>query len=213
MFWGKTVHSLGLSLMSSSLGLKLKKGNNYSQKVEDSFHVTQATLVPSGDKDDAQNFTEDIVAVHAVVNEEDYTLCYLGKIDCETLVVQRALNLKFVEGEAVTLYIDVLGDLSTKKKDHGAVHLTGFFDHLLPEDSDIEWPLMFGRDEDCGNLYGDYNTSEEDDCECDDCTVRMILHYMVMIQWQRSKDVHPLLKSSVKTIKMSLEMSLLQNKS
>lgn len=107
-------------------GLKLERGNNYSQSVNGFFHISQATLVHGKDSE----FTSDLLAVHAVVNETDYILCYLGSghasgYDSLHPVIQQSLNLEVADGEEITLYIDYTS--KTFRKDDNVVHLTGYF--------------------------------------------------------------------------------------
>lgn len=132
-------------------GLKLERGNNYSQMVDNSFHISHATLSPGSPGDD---LTATLVAIHAIVNEEDYILCYLGKLGSP--IFQQSLNLDFAEGEKITLYVDHVSDstLSTKSND-SIVHLTGYFipsfsggyhDSVSEDDEDLQDDL--GSEED-----------------------------------------------------------------
>lgn len=107
-------------------GLRLEEGKNYSQLVDYSFHISQATLDPQR-HNGGSDFTASLVAVHAVVDDVDYILCYLGKVvpDSQSpIYVQQSLNLDITEGETITLYIStVFGDEDCTN----TVHLTGYF--------------------------------------------------------------------------------------
>ena len=112
--------------VSLFLGLILEEGKNYSQLVDYSFHISQASLDPQR-HNGGSDFTASLVALHAVVDDVDYILCYLGKVVPESqspINVQQSLNLDFTEGETITLYIStIFGD----KDCTNTVHLTGYY--------------------------------------------------------------------------------------
>lgn len=104
-----------------SSGLKLEKGKNYSQAVDFSFHISHATLGPP---EVGSAFTAGLVRVHAVVEDTDYILCYLGKIpNSDVPVLQQSLDLEISYGEKVTLYMDCV---SSSKDSLNTVYLTGY---------------------------------------------------------------------------------------
>lgn len=137
-------YALQYSLFSSYFsGLKLEEGLDYSQLVESSFHISQATIDFSPDS------TPSLVAVHAEIHETDYILCYLGKLSDSTApIIQQSLNLEIASGEKLTLYMEYVDSDPPKKeieisngkvasvcKDSNpskkgcvkSVHLTGYF--------------------------------------------------------------------------------------
>lgn len=117
--------------------------------MENSFHISNATLT-SFDSDIDTEFASSLVAVHAVVNEEDYTLCYLGKVlDSGNTTLQHSLNLDFSEGEAVTLYIKQISGSNC------TVHLTGHFTGLYDN---------YDSDEDISDLMD--SDLEVEECDC-----------------------------------------------
>ena len=131
-------------LYDSPVGLKLQKGNNYSQVVENSFHISKATLAPADGK---CKFPAGVVAVHAVVDGTDFIICYLGRVESEALVIQKSLNLNIVDGQDISLYIDYVDD-SSPKEEGNAVHLTGYFVQLFPDDTDV----LFESDSDTSDV-------------------------------------------------------------
>ena len=97
----------------------MKNNNRYSQKIETSFLLAQASLDTSsaGDGD---------VQVLLSVDDQTYLLCTLRK----NTVLQSALNINFTAGDKVTFF----------SKGNGIVHLTGSllesFDDLHSDDDD-----------------------------------------------------------------------------
>ena len=98
-----------------------------------SFHISHATLGPP----EGGSFTSGLVAVHAVVEDTDYILCYLGKLpNSEIPVLQQPLNLEISDGEEITLYMDCI---SHEKNSLNTVFLTGYItDFLNTVGSDAE---------------------------------------------------------------------------
>lgn len=102
-----------------AIGLLLKSNKRYSQAVQKSFHISQATLdVKGNDVDDG------VVQVWVQTDESNHLLCNLDK-----KTSQCALDLAISEGETVAFYT----------KGSGVVHLTGY---LMPEEPDFEYGGM-----------------------------------------------------------------------
>lgn len=106
------------------------QGKNYSQVVDYSFHISHATLV--SERGSPSDFATSLVAVHAVVEDNDFTLCYLGQspnvdllrqTNSERPVIQQSLNLDVTAGEKISLYVDCM----IGEENATTVHLTGFF--------------------------------------------------------------------------------------
>jgi FK506-binding nuclear protein len=96
-------------------GLILKSNKRYTQTLEKSFHLAQASLETStaGDSDVQVWFSND---------EQTYLLCTLRK----NTVIQKSLNLNFTVGDKVTFF----------SKGNGVVHLSG---SLMPEGFDDDF--------------------------------------------------------------------------
>ncbi|CAG2113364.1 unnamed protein product, partial [Medioppia subpectinata] len=89
-------------------GVTLETGKRYSQRVEESYHLTMAALEPpSADKTVSKH-----VSIMVEHQKSDYMICTLEP----NRNLQCHLDHMFVEGEEVTYYL--VGD--------GTVHLTGY---------------------------------------------------------------------------------------
>lgn len=97
-----------------------------------SFHISHASLGCENGLD----FTSNLVAIHAVVDDADYVLCYLGMLpNSEVPVIQQSLNLDITDGEEIMLYMD---SVSGKKGNLSCVHLTGYVDGFDAVESESE---------------------------------------------------------------------------
>ena len=86
-----------------------------------SFHISRATLDITNDLLD---LCPNLVSVHALVDDTDYLLCYLGQSkDGNLPILQQTLNLEVTEGENITLYIKQYKKTFVR----ATVHLTGYF--------------------------------------------------------------------------------------
>lgn len=159
----------------SITGLKLEENTNYSQVVENSFHVSNATLTRSEPAEIA-TISDSLVALHVVIDQEDYTLCYLGRApDSNISTLQQALDLNFSEGESITLYIDrIYGSSCT-------VDLTGHYtrdyypDEELSTDNEQE-EVEYDSDGHL-NILGNYYSDDELSAELTDSSEEDILEY------------------------------------
>jgi len=122
-------------------GLQLEPGKHYSQNVSKAFHITHAAI--------GSPKVNWLVAVRAVVNDNDYVLCYLGSADGKEgfSTLQQSLNLEVAEGEEVVLYTQ---PTSPSSKQSYSVHLTGYYadDLYVPTESDILEAAMDEEDSD-----------------------------------------------------------------
>merc|ERR1712191_27001 len=98
MFWGPIV----------------EPGRKYSQTVENSFHISKATVDLSSVTD------EDITLLLDYEGQQEYILCHLNKS-----IKQESLDLNFQAGDVISLF--------TQGK--GSIHLSGY---LLGEDEEDE---------------------------------------------------------------------------
>ena len=89
-------------------GVTLETGKRYSQRVEESYHLTMAALEPPTDQKKASKY----VSVMVEHDKSDYMVCTLEP----NRNLQVHLDLMFVEGEEVTYYLT----------GEGTVHLTGY---------------------------------------------------------------------------------------
>lgn len=102
-----------------AIGLLLKANKRYSQVVQKSFRVSQATLdIKAGDLGD------EVTQVWITSDDSSHLLCNLDQ-----KTSQCTLDLQFLEGETVVLF----------SKGSGVVHLTGY---MLPEDPGFEYDGM-----------------------------------------------------------------------
>merc|ERR1712071_453770 len=95
-------------------GLIVEPGRKYSQTVENSFHISKATVDLSSVTD------EDITLLLDYEGQQEYILCHLNKS-----IKQESLDLNFQAGDAISLF--------TQGK--GSIHLSGY---LLGEEEDDE---------------------------------------------------------------------------
>lgn len=94
-------------------GLILKNNKRYTQTLEKSFHLAQASL------DTTTAASDGDVQLWFANDEQSYLLCTLRK----NTVIQKSLNLNFAVGDKVTFF----------SKGNGVIHLSG---SLLPEGFD-----------------------------------------------------------------------------
>merc|ERR1712071_67396 len=95
-------------------GLIVEPGRKYSQTVENSFHISKATVDLSSVTD------EDITLLLDYEGQQEYILCHLNKS-----IKQESLDLNFQAGDVISLF--------TQGK--GSIHLSG---SVLGEDEDDE---------------------------------------------------------------------------
>merc|ERR1712071_627897 len=98
-------------------GLIVEPGRKYSQTVENSFHISKATVDLSSVTD------EDITLLLDYEGQQEYILCHLNKS-----IKQESLDLNFQAGDVFSLF--------TQGK--GSIHLSGY---LLGEDEDDDMTL------------------------------------------------------------------------
>merc|ERR1712191_35880 len=98
-------------------GLIVEPGRKYSQTVENSFHISKATVDLSSVTD------EDITLLLDYEGQQEYILCHLNKS-----IKQESLDLNFQAGDVISLF--------TQGK--GSIHLSGY---LLGEDEDDDMTL------------------------------------------------------------------------
>jgi hypothetical protein len=104
--------------------------------VDFSFHISHATL---DSPESSSKFTTGLVSVHAVVEDTDYVLCYLGKVpNSDVPVLQQPLNLEISGGEEITLYMDSVSSTSHEKDSLSTVYLTGYIIDSFGEESEDE---------------------------------------------------------------------------
>ena len=105
------------------------------------FHITHAAI--------GSPKVNWLVSVRAVVNDNDYVLCYLGSASGKegASTLQQSLNLEVAEGEEVVLYTQ---PTSPACKQNYSVHLTGYYadDLYTPTESDILEAAMEEEDPD-----------------------------------------------------------------
>ncbi|XP_057373736.1 46 kDa FK506-binding nuclear protein-like isoform X2 [Daphnia carinata] len=98
-------------------GLIIEPGKKYSQTVDNSFHISKATLDLSSATD------EDITLLLDYEGQQEYILCHLNKTN-----KQESLDLNFQAGDSISLF------------SHGqaSVHLSGY---LLGDDDEDDMTL------------------------------------------------------------------------
>lgn len=79
--------------------------------VDKSFHISHAALELAA--------TCPAVAIHVVVNKNDYIICHL---DYHKGIIQHSLDLDISEGEEITVYVE---NVLNKNSQSAIVHLTG----------------------------------------------------------------------------------------
>ncbi|XP_078611497.1 uncharacterized protein LOC144881957 isoform X2 [Branchiostoma floridae x Branchiostoma japonicum] len=115
-------------------GLTLEVGKQYTQIVEEGFHITRATLDPLTIKGkEGEGDVHLVYILRLRHNKQDYILCTLEP----SKQYSEPLDLSFSEGEEVSFFLE--------GSDEGTLHLTGYLEELQsmpPEevmlDSDME---------------------------------------------------------------------------
>ncbi|XP_078690768.1 uncharacterized protein LOC144921530 isoform X1 [Branchiostoma floridae x Branchiostoma belcheri] len=121
-------------------GLTLEVGKQYTQIVEEGFHITKATLDPLTIK---SKEGDGVYILRVRHNKQDYVLCTL---DPSLRQYSQPLDLRFCEGEEVSFFME--------GSDKGTLHLTGYLAELQsmpPEeimlDSDMDEEMSSEEEE------------------------------------------------------------------
>lgn len=99
-------------------GLIVEPGKKYSQTVENSFHISKATIDLSSATDD------DITLLLDYEGQQEYILCHLNKSN-----KQESLDLNFQQGDTISLFT----------QGQSSIHLSGYL--LGEDDSDDDMTL------------------------------------------------------------------------
>jgi len=100
-------------------GLIIEPGKKYSQTVENSFHISKATLDLTAAND------EDVTLMLDYEGQDEFILCHLSKS-----VKQESLDLNFQAGDSISL----------SSRGAATIHLSGY---LLGDDEDDD--MDFGE--------------------------------------------------------------------
>ncbi|KAI8487357.1 hypothetical protein Bbelb_348260 [Branchiostoma belcheri] len=140
-------------------GLTLEVGKQYTQIVEEGFHITKATLDPLTIK---SKEGDGVYILRVRHNKQDYVLCTL---DPSLRQYSQPLDLRFCEGEEVSFFME--------GSDKGTLHLTGYLAELQsmpPEevmlDSDMDEEMSSDEEEE----------EEEESSEDDEVPNGLSLH-------------------------------------